>query len=467
MKIPLKPETYKESIERLADIDLRRRIMQLPGTEIGPAPEGKYRHWDTLRHVQPPAGLTAEEWWASIKWARLQTRRFVPLVDREGRSFSYTMPDPALEMLHNIDQGASGQINVPDPIANPQSKDRYLQSSLIEEAITSSQLEGAATTRKVAKEMLRSGRRPVDRAERMIFNNYRAMQLTGEHKQRKMTPTLIKEIHRVICNDTLPADCSPPWLRTDDKVAVYDNRDNKLLHQPPKAREIPERMEELCRFANGGTRQEFVHPVVRAILLHFWLAYDHPFMDGNGRTARALFYWAMLKQGYWLAEFLSISSILRKAPAAYIRSFLYTETDENDLTYFILAQLRVINRAIKQLHDYIARKSRQVRAIEQMLRGTRLRADTGLNHRQTALLGHALRNPGFRYSIRSHLYSHGITYATARKDLLTLEQKNLLHHSRVGRTFLFVAPPDLETRLQRLGEKATEAFRQEMEKWLG
>jgi hypothetical protein len=42
----------------------------------------------------------------------------------------------------------------------------------------------------------------------------------------------------------------------------------------------------------------FIHPVMRAITLHFWLAYDHPFCDGNGRTARALFYWSMLKQGY-------------------------------------------------------------------------------------------------------------------------------------------------------------------------
>ena len=358
------------------------------------------------------------------------------------------MPDPALEMLHNIDQGASGQINVPDTIINPQSRNRYLQSSLIEEAITSSQLEGAATTRKVAKEMLRSGRRPTDHAERMILNNYHAMQLISKHKQRKMTPALIKEIHRIIGKDTLPADSSSSWLRTDDKTAVYEDRDGTLLHQPPKAREIPGRMEKLCQFANGGARHEFVHPVVRAILLHFWLAYDHPFIDGNGRTARALFYWAMLKQGYWLAEFLSISSILRKAPAAYVRSFLYTETDENDLTYFILAQLRVINKAIKQLHNYIGRKSRQVRAIEQTLRNA-----AELNHRQIALLGHAMRNPGFRYSIRSHLHSHGITYATARNDLLTLEQRNLLRRSRAGRMFLFVASPDLEERLQRIEEK--------------
>jgi Fic family protein len=62
------------------------------------------------------------------------------------------------------------------------------------------------------------------------------------------------------------------------------------------------------------------------------LGYEHPFEDGNGRTARALFYWSMLNQGFWLTEFLTVSKILRKAPAKYARSFLYTEQDSNDLT---------------------------------------------------------------------------------------------------------------------------------------
>lgn len=60
--------------------------------------------------------------------------------------------------------------------------------------------------------------------------------------------------------------------------------------------------------------------MLRAILLHFWLAYDHPFEDGNGRTARSLFYWYMRTQGYWLVEYLLISNILRKAPAQYTRA---------------------------------------------------------------------------------------------------------------------------------------------------
>jgi len=96
-------------------------------------------------------------------------------------------------------------------------------------------------------------------------------------------------------------------------------------------------------------------------------AYDHPFEDGNGRTARALFYWSMLRHGYRLTEFLSISSLLNRAPGRYGRAFLYTETDGLDAAYFVLNQLRIILRAIDELHAYLARKVREVRETERLL----------------------------------------------------------------------------------------------------
>ena len=449
MRIPDKPLTYEQILKKFADPDFFRPFANaLAKGGISPAPGGQYRHWDTLRQIAPPEGLTHEAWWAAIKFARLQTRRFIPLRDRRGNPFSYTMPAPVLEMLHEIDQNASGRIAMPDStaIATPQTRSRYLQSSLIEEAITSSQLEGAAATREQAKALLRSNRKPMNYAEWMILGNYRAMQLISSRKEQEMTPALVREIHQTIAAAPFSPDADAPRVRKPgDDVAVRDER-NRLLHQPPDASEIPARMKALCAFANHNLQgKDFMHPVVRAVLLHFWLAYDHPFTDGNGRTARVLFYWCMLKQGYWLAEFISISSILRKASAAYVRSFLYTETDDNDLSYFLLAQLRVIRRAIGELHEYIKRKNRDIRETEQVMR-----ASVGMNHRQTALLGHALRNPGFRYTIESHRHSHRVTYQTARTDLLGLSEKGLLLQSRAGRRFSFAAAPDLEKRLRAL-----------------
>ncbi len=445
MRIPSKPPSLSELFPK--DPQAIQRFIQVVTTTTAD-PAGQYRHWDTLRHLTPPGDLTHREWWAAIKFARSSQRRQLPLLDNNGHPFGYVLPDVALEMLHAIDRDASGQLATPDPIASTQTRDRYVQSSLIEEAITSSQLEGAATTREVAKDMIRSGRDPIDRSEQMILNNYVAMKLVSRLSKEPLSVDLIAELFRTITDGALDPSLHERGFRIPgDGIAVYDRRDNTLLHAPPLPETIPLRMQRMCEFANSRKSGAFLHPVIRAIVLHFWLAYDHPFVDGNGRTARALFYWSMLSEGFWLAEFLSVSSILRKAPAQYARAFLYTETDENDLTYFILYHLRVILRAIQGLRAYLDRKVTEVREIERLLRSR-----VTLNHRQLAVLSHALRHPGMRYTIESHQTSHKVAYQTARTDLLDLARRGLLDQMKFGRAFVFGAPEDLSERLKHLTE---------------
>ncbi|MCH8962181.1 MAG: Fic family protein [Bacteroidetes bacterium] len=251
----------------------------------------------------------------------------------------------------------------------------------------------------------------------MILNNYRAMQLIREVKDEKLTPELMLHIHRAITEGTLEE--AESYLRKPgDGIGVYDETNNLLLHSPPPADEIQERLETMCRFANEGNPEGFLHPVLRAIILHLWLAYDHPFVDGNGRTASALFYWSMLRYGFWLCEFISISEIIRKGPAKYGQAFLHTETDDTDLTYFLLYHLQVIRRAIDQLYKYVGRKAKQLQASEHELRGI-----VAFNHRQRTLISHALRHPHNRYTIESHRSSHNVVDQTARTDLIDLADR--------------------------------------------
>ena len=248
--------------------------------------------------------------------------------------------------------------------------------------------------------------------------------------------------------DTLrdPAAAGRLQRPEDDRVEVCD-ADDQVLYHPPPAEQLPDRLDQMVQFANRDADDgAFMHPVVRAILLHFWLAFDHPFEDGNGRTARALFYWAMLRHGYRPFELVSVSRFLKKAPAQYARAFLHTETDGNDLTYFIVHQVDVIRRAIDDLDAYLETKVRQVQRVERMLKRS-----TDLNHRQLALLAHAVRHPDAEYTTRSHQTSHDVAYATARADLFRLAELGLLEQRRIGRrTHVFSAPPDLEARLASL-----------------
>jgi len=355
-------------------------------------------------------------------------------------------------LLHEIDIHGGGELKTSEQVKNQNSRDSYLINSLIEEAITSSQLEGAATTRKIAKEMIRQNRKPRDRSETMILNNYYAMRRINDMAEKELTPDLIYELHAVLTKDTLENPDAVGRLRESDDIYVGDERDATILHDPPKASELKKRIESICKFANATHDDIFLHPVIRAIILHFLLAYDHPFEDGNGRTARALFYWSMLKQGYWKMEFVSISRILKAAPADYVRAYLYTETDDNDVTYFIVHQLKVILRGINDLYSYLERKAKEIRNVETLIRKSPdLRKI--LNHRQIALINRSLKKPESVYLIESHRGAHDVTYDTARTDLLKLVDLGLLQKMTVGRAFSFIAPPDLKEKLEKLQDQ--------------
>lgn len=406
---------------------------------------GKYLHWDKLRHLTPPAGLSHKEWWFGLKMRRMGAGRQIPLKDKNGVSFQYSIVDPLPEGLHLIDLSAGGHVQIPEPVLNPDTKDRYIIRSLIEEAITSSQLEGAATTREVAKEMLREGRPPRNRSEKMIINNYKTMQRITSVKGDLLTKDLVFELHRMVTMDTLDDPSGAGRFRRPDERIAVTNQEEEILHTPPRADELEERMGLMCDFANGKATTEFVHPAIRSMILHFWLAYDHPFVDGNGRTARALFYWSMLNKGYWLCEFISISEIILKAPAKYGRAFLYTETDSNDLTYFLIYHAEVVRRAIRSLQAYVELRSQQLQMLEKELRGI-----AALNYRQRDLISHALHHPGYHYTIESHRGSHDVVYQTARADLLDLVSRKLLVQQRRGRAFHFIPAQDLEMKLKEL-----------------
>lgn len=438
------PEPAPTVLELLASTDLNARMPDIFTARVGATINGSYPHWDDIRRKAPPAGLTRLEWWLGIKLARANGMRTIPLRGVDGEQFRYMLTDECLEMLHWIDQEGGGQILVSEGVTTNADRSRYIVNSLIEEAITSSLIEGAVATRRVAKEMLRTGRRPRDKSERMIVNNYRAMTEISRFARQPLTPDLVNDLHRILTEGTLddPDAAGRPQRPGDERVRVFAP-DGSVVHVPPPAEELPGRMLALCEFANGGG-EGFTHPVIRAILLHLWLAYDHPYEDGNGRTARALFYWSMLSAGYWMFEYISISRIIYGAPAQYARAFQHTETDELDATYFVLHQQRVVRQAIDELLAHLRVKMREARETTALLRASTL------NHRQVALISHALRHADAEYTAVSHSRSHRVTEQSARTDLQDLVERGLLTRRLVGKRFVFDPVPDLADRLERV-----------------
>jgi len=402
-----------------------------------------YLYWDRFKYLVPEK-MGAEEAWKLLRTFRDFNMKKISLQDKTGNFFKYWLPDCALEYLHEIDQDAGGFIPAESPFVYSSEKKQYLMKSIVEEAIASSQIEGAVTTRKVAKEMFDSGRKPKDRSEQMIYNNYLTISKIKTLIDRPLTADLLKQLQGSMTRDTLdePEHSGRFRISEDDPVRVYDY-DGNVLHDPPAPDKLDELIAQLCQFSNEK-EDEFIHPVIKAIILHFWVAYVHPFNDGNGRTARALFYWYMLKSRYWLFEYMSISRVIVKSRNQYYRSFLYSEIDSGDITYFIVYHLRAVSAAIKELKRYIDRKQSEFTYAAQQWSNY-----PSLNYRQKDILKKALQDKSLTFSIKSHMQRYDVVHQTARADLIELHALGLLKKYKQGKTFYFSAAEDIEKKLQK------------------
>jgi len=457
MKIPAAPPDFGESYDRLmeqyvhADPDRKKQLAALMRAASPTDENGRYLHWDDFRFRRLPEGLDLKSHWALTRQARFLTCTATPFRDKARRRFGFTPTAFMARRLHEIDSEAHGGLQFAGVAPKDQEAERFLINSLIEEPFSSSLLEGAATTREEAKRLIRENKKPATLSEKMVLNNYRAIEFIKHRKNDPLTIELVHELHRILATGTLDDDRKAGAFRTDaDIINVVDDTTGEILHAPPPAGELPARLQVLCDFANDSAEETaFVHPIVRTIILHFMLAYDHPYVDGNGRTARALFYWSVIKDGYWLLEYISISRIINEAPIQYGKAFLHTETDGVDLTYFIHHQLDVIMRAIKALGEFIRRKQDEVKALSAALESRDLRAR--FNHRQLALLHDAIRSPNTIYTIADHERIHNVSYLTARADLEGLAQAGFFRKSKYGNKSLYRSMANLPRKIGALG----------------
>ncbi len=406
-----------------------------------------YVYWDVFRHYSFPEGITPEEAWAVLKMSVRVERELSPIKVRgEPSRFGFSYTKTLFRRLSMIDTHAAGLLQTLTAKPSAVEKNQLIISGLTEEAIASSQIEGASTSRRVAKEMLYSGRRPRNRHEQMIVNNYQVMQRLDELKDVALSEDMLLDIQRRITHDTLEHASDGGRFRTDaDDIVVSDRLTGDITYIPPTQQEMRYELERLIAFANRADTQgeEYLHPVIKAAMLHFWLAYLHPFADGNGRTARAIFYWYLMKRGYWLFQYLAVSRVIKASKKKYDDAFLYAELDDNDLTYFLLYVTDATCRAIDDLIAHYEQKVREAEAYRKVVQRY-----PNLNERQAALLQYFVSHPDEVADIKTHQMKHGVVYETARKDLLGLKTEGFVAEVKRGYRKLFV--PNMQ-RIKALG----------------
>ena len=383
----------------------------------------EYDYWDKVKYKKPlPNGVTPEMLWSYVKASRL--KQSVMIWDKYGIKLCVT--SHIQRLCHEFDM-LFGSFWSSENDSQSAERKYYLASSLMEEAIYSSQMEGASTTRVVAKEMLRKNKSPQNKSQQMIVNNYNTIQYITQHRNDPLTEENLLHIHRLMTENTLDDPNNAGRFRTNDEVVVADVVANEIVYTPPTYKEIPEFLDAICYMFNEDNPRIFLHPIIKGVIIHFMLAYMHPFVDGNGRTARALFYWYMLKENYWLTEYMSISRVIAKSKKSYEKTFRYSENDENDIGYFVTYNLRALKISFQQLTDYIQRKQKEKKAANAFM------ASGNINQRQALILQQFAEDPDLVLTVKEVQSRFSVASMTARKDLSELVQQGYLQEIAINK----------------------------------
>ena len=398
----------------------------------------EYLYWDKVKY-KIPTDVDSSAFWHAVKSKRNLTAKTLKF---SKTIFKFTVTEKMQELLHTLDLNLGGSLGT-QGIIPEKDKKFYLINSIMEEAIASSQMEGASTTRKVAKDMLRKQLKPKNKGQQMIYNNYVTIQYLVENQSKDFSVEQLKEIQRLITHNTLTNKEYEGSFRTSDDVMVIDGISGEIAHTPPSHQKVEQWITELCDFANNDNEEVFIHPIIKGIIIHFMLAYIHPFVDGNGRTARSLVYWYMIKKGYWLTEYLSISRIIYRNKKKYEMAFLYTENDENDLSYFIQYNLEVMHMAFEELKIYLQRKISEQNDL------LYFKEISEINERQAQILKTLTEKPKSIFTAKELTSLFNVSIKTTRSDLQQLVAMEFMQEININqRQFGYIRADNFEEKIE-------------------
>ena len=269
-----------------------------------------------------PMDIDIEEFWSAEIERRKHDAVYLPLRTFDGKPFFYNRTKVFREAADRITETARGDFDNIDQA-------RFVRQTLIEEAYCSSSIEGAFSTKEASRKLIESGKKPKDKSEQMILNNYNALQFIMEHLEYPFDEQMIITIGRLLTEGTLEG--GPVEGYRSDMVYVVSHT-GETVYIAPDAKYVKPMMDDLIAYLNDP----MVHPVEKAAIAHAYFVTVHPFFDGNGRTARALTYMVLLKAGYDFFRAVPISAMIAESRSRYYKALRSCQdpANGNDFTYF-------------------------------------------------------------------------------------------------------------------------------------
>jgi Fic family protein len=379
----------------------------------------RYTPLDDIKWRLDKLGINKADW-AELR-QKIQTYRKISsipfFVNSIEKKFWYFPADCIQKKIHIVETLGNKLF---EKIENQKTfKEELLTNSAIEEAITSAIYEGANSTRSQAKQLIASGEKPKNKDEYMLINNYQALKWIKQNSHLEVNLGLILKIHQKVTHNTMEGDdANFSGKFRDDTVYVGS-------HEGIFFEKIEPSLSEVIKLTTSNPR--FLHGLIKGIILHYFIGYIHPFFDGNGRTARTLFYFKAMKNGFRFVELLSVSAHLKEHGKKYERSFDLVKEHELDMTYFVDFCLDSLIAALGKVEE----------KVNYLVKFTKLSESAGLNLNQVALLQRMALNKYREITIEEYSSYINKSREVARQDLKGMATKGFLNEEKKGKKFVY------------------------------
>ena len=336
----------------------------------------------------------------------------LPLHDFDGKPMVY------LESVARVSLSAARVLLTPQ-----QSTRLYGTKAMEEEVLSTFRIEQIDTSRESVRRIL-SGLAPKDKEECRIYGMKQGLEFIADISNSITEENLFRLYHMTIGDFLSEEDRLLPghWYRHDGVTVI----DSKTEHIGLPWKKLPVYMKELVAFAAEKAAQ---NDLIKAAILHFALAYLHPYFDGNGRMARLLHLWYLVQQGYPSVLFVPMSRFVEESCSRYYKA--YTQVEQNQQISGVLDVTPFLVYFAESVYHRLGEDQPQPRTLQAFEEALRQGKVTEKERALWQFVLTAYGNEGFSTKRLEKDFGDA-AYATIRSFVLKFERLGLLTSVHYG-----------------------------------
>jgi Fic family protein len=289
--------------------------------------------------------------------------------------------------------------------------------ALILESHHSTHIEGTALNLEQAKNILEGKKvAGVSRDdEKELLNYKKAMDFLSKYlgKEDPVTEGVIRELHKITVKGVRGENADPGNYRKIQNYVV-NSRTREVIYTPPPPLEVPHLMREFAEWIN---KAEDISPILVAGIAQFQFVHIHPFIDGNGRTARLLSTLILYKTGYDFKRLFTISEHYDKDRPAYYQAIQSVRNNKMEMTAWLEYFVDGLRSQMKEIQE----KGKKIIGSEKIVKNF-LKKD--INERQEKIIRYLVINERITNDECQKLC--GSIRRTATRDLASLVGKGII-----------------------------------------